>query len=358
MGNTSIEWTDATWNPVTGCTKVSPGCKLCYAERVFPRTAAGQLTYVDGRPVLQELVDAGLVFESEVRQRNFTDVRTHPDRLEQPLHWKKPRKIFVNSMSDLFHEDVPFEFIDRAFAVMALTPQHTYQILTKRPERMLEYFKSWDRWTWPDGDPPNFGPRVATACGSIGFSLGMAAEAFHLMQHIFQKPLQNVWLGVSVENQLYADERIQILLQTPAAVRFVSYEPALGPVDFTKITHRLGPNSFETFNSLYEKDSLNKGRPRPRLDWVIVGGESGPGARPFNLNWARSVIRQCRDANVACFVKQVGAKPYACRESSNGKPDHASCISEGLEDVSDRKGGLIAELPEDVRVRAFPEVKS
>lgn len=176
-GATKIQWTDETWNPVTGCTKVSQGCKHCYAERVFPRAYAKT-------------------------GRCFTDVRTHPERLDQPLRWKKPRRVFVNSMSDLFHEDVPDEFIDKVWEIMANAPDHTFQILTKRPARMLAWTGGVDAGKWP--------------------------------MWLLPWPLPNVWLGVSVEDQATADERIPPLLRTAAAVRFISLEPCLGPVDLSK----------------------------------------------------------------------------------------------------------------------------
>lgn len=219
---TKIEWTDEVWNPVTGCTKVSQGCKNCYAERIAERFWG---------------------------DRKFTDVQCHEDRLEIPLHWKKPRKIFVNSMSDLFHPAVPFDFVDEVFAAIWKADQHTYQILTKRPERMHDYFK---RGNW-----------------------------------MLDYPLSNVWLGVSCEDQKAADERIPWLLKTPAAVRFVSYEPALGPVDF------------ETYIEQGEYEE-------PPLDWIIAGGESGPGARPAHPDWFRSVRDQCVEAGVPFFFKQWG----------------------------------------------------
>ena len=196
MGDkTQIEWTDATWNPVTGCTKVSQGCKHCYAERVFPRAYG--------------------------KERKFTDVQCHPERLDQPLRWKKPRRIFVNSMSDLFHESVPDEFIDRIFAVMALAPRHSFQILTKRPHRMLDYLK----------------PTTQLRCMVLGRAwemLGRLPKYKHsgIMERLF--PLSNVHLGVSCEDQATADERIPLLLKTPAAVRFISAEPLLGSLDLSK----------------------------------------------------------------------------------------------------------------------------
>ncbi len=286
---TGIEWTDETWNPVTGCVKVSPGCKNCYAENVANRFFAKQY------PPVPTLASG----EPDGRHRRFTDVMTHEDRLDQPLRWKKPRKVFVNSMSDLFHEDVPDDFIFHCLATMSITERHTYQILTKRPERALALFTS-NKWTF---DP---------------------------------WPLRNVWLGVSCENQEYADKRIPLLLQTPAWRRFISYEPALGRIDI--------------------RPYLN-GRPISSpfpvgLDWVIVGGESGPGARSFDVSWARSVVEQCRNSKVACFVKQLGSTPTLNGEPynpygtyrANGKPSGTYST----------KGGKWSEWPEDIRVREFP----
>ena len=236
--STKIEWTQETWNPVTGCTKVSQGCKHCYAERLFPRVYAKT-------------------------GRTFTDVRCHPERLDAPLHWKKPRRIFVNSMSDLFHEDVPLEFVDDVFRIMALADWHTFQVLTKRPERMRAYLVS---------QPSQ---RVHTT------------DTEHI---IYTVPSRNVWLGVSVEDQASADERIPLLLQTPAAVRFLSCEPLLGPID---LSAHLGiaPNH----------DDL-----RGLLNWVIAGGESGPKARPSHPDWFRSLRDQCAAAGVPFFFKQWG----------------------------------------------------
>jgi protein gp37 len=254
---TKIEWTDETWNPVTGCTKVSQGCRACYAERLAPKVFAGQ-----------RVPDMGGDDPYASRPRVFTDVRCHPERLDAPLHWKKPRRIFVNSMSDLFHEDVPDEFIDKIFAVMARCPQHTFQVLTKRPKRMLEYLG------WPfrpasilqiDHEAP---PDLATG----------------------RWPLPNVWLGVSVEDQETADERIPLLLQTPAAVRFISAEPLLGPIDLDGWL----PGLFEWKHE------------RAMLGWVIAGGESGPKARPSHPDWFRSLRDQCAAAGVPYFFKQWG----------------------------------------------------
>ncbi|KKL19936.1 hypothetical protein LCGC14_2460460, partial [marine sediment metagenome] len=253
---TKIEWTDETWNPVTGCTKVSEGCKFCYAERLSKRFG-----------------------------QDF-DVTLHPDRLGIPLRWRKPRRVFVVSMGDLFHEDVPDQFIDKVFAVMALTPWHTYQVLTKRPERIVSYINAANR---RERITKGYGPLEAALTGeqwNIGGGWGVDPGAMPW-------PLPNVWLGVSVENQEAADERIPLLLETPAAVRFVSCEPLLSGLDLRDpvqdwgsgyagewdwLGHRFEPehipglygNPFCKVCGNKEPAPLHKGC----LDWVIVGGES------------------------------------------------------------------------------------
>ena len=282
---TAIEWTDEAWNPVTGCTKVSPGCAHCYAE-----TFAERFRGVPGHPFEQGF-----------------DLKLWPERLTKPFTWKKPRKVFVNSMSDLFHEDVPFEFIDRVFAVMALTPQHTYQLLTKRPERMREYVQS----------------RAASSEARVGIILG-ALMVGAMQPGNVPWPLPNVWLGTSTENQHWLDIRVPELLATPAAVRFLSCEPLLGPLDLrlTSETHRC------------ECGEIRMHCGCPGIAWVIVGGESGPKARPFDLAWARSIVSQCRAAGVACFYKQ-GGRSNRCPHSSKG-----SCFD---------------CLPDDLKVREMPQ---
>lgn len=220
---TSIEWTQATWNPVTGCTKISPGCKHCYAARMAKRLQAmGQPRYAAGfRVTLQE------------------------DMVDAPLRWRKPRKVFVNSMSDLFHDDVPLEFIRRIFEVMEQADQHHFQILTKRAERLHSLRL---RLPWP----------------------------------------KNVWMGVSVENDRYLD-RISHLVDIPASIRFLSLEPLLGPL---------------------------ANLPLSNIDWVIVGGESGPHARPMHADWVRQILAQCSEKRVPFFFKQWGGtrKARAGRE--------------------------------------------
>lgn len=229
MGKTKIEWATDVWNPVTGCTKVSQGCKHCYAERFARRMG-----------------------------KDFSQVELHPERMAAPLHWKKPRRVFVNSMSDLFHERVPDEFIWDILRVAIEAKHHTFLILTKRAERMLAFFgRTYWRLSRPD----------------------------------------NIWFGVSVEDQRTADERIPLLLKTPVAKRFISAEPLLGAIDLRQYL----PLLVDTLDG--PKNLI--GYP-PMLDWVIVGGESGPGARPMHPDWARSIRDQCQAVGVPFFFKQWG----------------------------------------------------
>ena len=252
---TAIEWAEATWNPVTGCTKISPGCKFCYAERITERWG-----------------------------QKFTEIKLHPDRLFQPLHWKKPRRIFVCSMSDLFHESIPDDFVESIFAIMAETPRHQYQVLTKRAEQMRQTVKWWNN---------------------------LPSENDHL--YPFVSPVPNIWLGVSVENQEQADKRIPVLLETPAAVRFLSVEPLLGPVDLRNWLPHVREGAISEMWI-------------PGMNWVIVGGESGgprermmvedsgcndrSGAiwvpKDSTLKWTRSLRDQCVASGVPFFFKQWG----------------------------------------------------
>lgn len=255
---TGIEWTDATWNPVTGCTKLSPaspGCANCYASTFAERFR--------GTP--------GHYFE-----RGF-DVQLRPEKLDQPLRWRRPRRIFVNSMSDLFHDQVPDEYIAKVFAIMLLAQRHTFQVLTKRHGRMRALLNSHAFWT-----------RVLYEALDPELPAG-DRDGLQLSLHY----LPNVWLGVSTENQQWADIRIPALLDTPAAVRFISAEPLLGPIDLDAIPVR-GPD----------------------LDWVIVGGESGPGARPMHPDWARGLRDQCNQTGVPFLFKQAGsvlAREWGCK---------------------------------------------
>jgi len=244
---TKIEWVKnqdgtkgETWNPVTGCTKVSPGCEYCYAERMAKRLA-GRCGYPADEPFR---------------------VTLHSERLEEPLRWRKPRVVFVCSMGDLFHQDVPFEFIDDVFETIANAPQHIFQILTKRSRRMMVYM------------------------------LDMGAR-LRYRGVMVDDVLPNVWLGVSAENQQAADQRIPFLMSAPAAIRFVSAEPLLGEIDLSR--------------------GLERG-----LDWLIVGGESGPGARPMHPDWVRSIRDQCVNAGVPFFFKQWGEWAPAAHFDARG----------------------------------------
>lgn len=335
--STGIEWTDETWNPITGCTKVSPGCAHCYAETVADRFWATQ--YPPMCETVTERDAAGYpVPVRSPRPRRFTDVQCHEDRLDQPLHWKRPRKVFVNSMSDLFHESVPDAFIDRVFVVMALAPRHTFQVLTKRAERMRSYCAD-DATTGrlvrlvaelTDGIDGVTSTYTNKADGKLGFNL------------------PNVWLGVSIENKKTRDQRVPELLQTPAAVKFLSCEPLLEDIA-----------SNEVFSTYFYSGGPDE---TDRIDWVIVGGESGAGARPFDMDWARSIVHQCRVAGVACFVKQLGATPIwnGCGLVANNPKGRMVKDVIGGREVwllrpSDHKGGDWSEWPEDLRVREFPE---
>jgi len=269
MGDTRIEWCDSVWNPVTGCTPISPGCQNCYAQR-FARRLAGRHDYPKDNP--------------------FT-VTLHPGRAVDPLHWRKPRRIFVCSMSDLFHEKVPFNFIDQIMAVVAISQQHTFMLLTKRPDRMLLYFADPDRRAEID----------RWRC--TGAKYRAKAHSWALPDSLW--PLPNLWVGVTAEDQERADERIPALLWTPAALRFVSVEPMLGPIELSE---------FKPFDGkCYCQDDpcgcrprLTPNCPETGIDWVICGGETGPGARPMDPEWVRSVRDQCRNADVPFFFKSWG----------------------------------------------------
>ncbi|MBU8830864.1 DUF5131 family protein [Mycolicibacterium goodii] len=276
--NTSIEWTQATWNPVTGCTKVSAGCDHCYAEKIANRFA-GTTAYPNG-------------FEVTLR----------PERLDWPLRKRKPLRIFVNSTADLFHDQVPDDYIARVFAIMVDAKQHTFQVLTKRHARMRSLLNSAE-----------FVHRVHHHSCEPYDEKGMAWW-----------PPSNVWLGVSTENQKWADIRIPALLDTPAAVRFISAEPLLGPIDLARYLTgdcpRCGDDIAEppcgVTHANMACDPTAAG-----LDWVIVGGESGPGARPMHPDWARSLRDQCQAAGVPFLFKQWGEWGTAAPMDPHGRLD-------------------------------------
>lgn len=273
--STSIEWTDETWNPTVGCSKVSPGCEHCYAINVAHRGMSPQ--------------HRGLTVMTEHHGPNWTgEVRPVPAVLGKPLHWRKPRRVFVNSMSDLFHEslvcnDEDRRYIAAVFAVMAATPHITYQILTKRPESAREWFDWLDREA--DGRLGGLVTLNEARAMEMAVRLNLALNEFAVRTLDTRWPLPNVWLGVTAEDQQRSDERIPVLLDLPAAVRFVSVEPMLGPVALTRYINM--PS---------------------KLGWVICGGESGTtaNARPMRPEWARSLRDQCALWAVPFMFKQWG----------------------------------------------------
>jgi protein gp37 len=276
-GKSKIEWTEASWNPVRGCSIVSEGCRNCYAMRQAHRSNRPGGAY------------EGLTRVGAHGPTWTGDVRFVPELLEYPLQLKKPHRIFVNSMSDLFHEKVPDQQITDIFGIMALAHWHTFQILTKRPERMQSYLARGDHGIIRQFEAIQRG-------GGIGPRRMFRALDVKRRDRIGWKwPLPNVWLGVSVEDQKTADDRIRTLFSTQAAVRWISAEPLLGPVDLDEFVGGCkDPNC-----------TIHDGSCRG-LDWVVVGGESGPHARPMHPDWARSIRDQCKSAGVAFFFKQWG----------------------------------------------------
>ena len=310
--STKIQWTGKTWNPIVGCSNESPGCVNCYAKRI-----AWRLAHNDNPKI-------GSVYKG-LTQRNGSinwtgEVRFLPQRLEEPFSWRNPTLVFADSMSDMFHDKVRFDWLDQIMAVMALTP-HTYQVPTKRPQNMLRYFQ--DRET----------------AERIRFVIRNQFLNGHEDALLWSKnttlPLPNLWLGVSTENQEQADKRIPSLLETPAAVRFLSCEPLLGPIDLNCLHYK----GLTNIDCLRGEHGLWFDGECESVNWVIVGGESGPNARKCQLDRIRSIVEQCRDAEVACFVKQLGGNVW-----DGGKRLR----------LNDRKGGDPSEWPHDLRVREFP----
>lgn len=366
--NTSIEWTDSTWNCLRGCTRVSEGCRNCYAEKVAYRFSGEGLPY-QGLAVLKN-GHPSWTGKVEFVEKHLLD----------PLKWgliyagpntePRSRRIFVNSMSDLFHENVTDEMRDKIFAVMALCPRHIFQVLTKRPERMLEWFgkkitntmSKQACWTAPW--------RVWRQSTDVQIEAKRETfNPFHWAgderEEIAPWPLPNVWLGVSVENQATADARIPLLLQTPAAVRFISAEPLLGPISlrwknstFDPHPRHERPNPDERGRvSTNEYDGLRE------LDWVICGGESGPGARPMHPDWARSLRDQCAAAGVPFFFKQFGEFAPARLQHIQGAVNHTNGryhfeLDPDCKGEPRRLGKKVAgALLDGVEHKAFPEGK-
>jgi protein gp37 len=282
---TKIEWTDATWNPITGCSIVDAGCTNCYAMAL----AGSRLRNHPSR--------AGLTRVTGGRAKWTGEVRLNEQWLDQPLRWTRPRMIFVCAHGDLFHPAVPDEWIDRVFAVMALASQHTFQVLTKRPQRAAAYMEHLQA--------PIYWRDLAIASRKGGVAL--LGDMSFLRNHP-TGPLRNVWLGTSVSDQASADLRIPHLLAAPAAVRFLSVEPMLGPVDLRRwigtMPYIPGASTYVDQDGHVRQD-LGGGL-LDGLDWIICGGESGPGARPMHPEWARSLRDQCVAAGVPFFFKQWG----------------------------------------------------
>lgn len=314
--STNIEWCDETWNPIaaydkqTGkrgwyCAHISPGCVHCYAEKMNTWRGNGQLY--------------------RVPNAEKVDIRIVESVLARPLSWRKPRRIFVCSMTDLFLDEHSDEMIARVWQIMAEAQHHTFQVLTKRPERMLKWFTEY----------------LPEACSGES-----PAPVW---------PLPNVWVGVSVEDQQRGDERIPLLLQTPAAIRFLSCEPLLGPVDILesiRVLHRQVGDFAPPFDEA------------GGIDWVITGGESGAGARPCDVEWITSIVADCDLHGVACFVKQLGAVPMESETAWRARMPIARLLNARNDKrvpdgfvplkLADSHGGNIEEWPEELRVRQFP----
>jgi protein gp37 len=314
---TAIEWTRGddgsegkTWNPVRGCSLVSDGCKNCYAMKQAHRFSA------PGQPY------EGLTQLGRHGPRWVGKARFVPEKLAEPLSWRKPRRVFVNSMSDLFHEDLDFEEIAAVFGVMAVCPQHTFQVLTKRPRRMLQWFK------WAD-DQTDDGGEAELFVQSRAYNYLGERFPLHPIKGTYRRypwPLRNVWLGASCEDQTAARNRIPLLRRCPAALHFVSLEPLLGPIEIDDRWLEWLPIA---------PDENDEAHLLPPLRWVIVGGESGPGARVCDVDWIREIVRACGINRTPCFVKQMGSRFDFRRR--NGK------------------GGDPREWPSELQIRQFPE---
>lgn len=373
---TSIEWTHPpgfkgeSWNPVVGCTHHGAGCLNCYADELHTKRHKAFVAHNGVYPKNGKPMPAQYAHPFEV-------VQLMPERLYEPLRRRRPTCWFVNSVSDLFHKDVPDEFIAEAFAVMARADWHRYIILTKRAERMRDLLSSEDFCDLADqmgsvaqemleeseARAGRFDPnaRMLGDCRSRDYSITP------------DRPLAHVITGVSIANQNDADRLIPILLQTPSACRAISAEPLVESVDLRPRLHGYCPHcgaDGEVFEFSARSDDLQKCHRcnrtyahgglrkytdaagdtmyRTGIDWVIVGGESGPGARPFDIAWARSIIQQCKAAGVPVFVKQLGRRPH----------DSLTGADWSIEGMVDKKGGDPTEWPADLRIRQFPQTSN
>jgi protein gp37 len=391
VANTEIAWTQAVWNPVRGCQRVSPGCGGgmkgpdgeqggCYAETMAARIVRmGGYEWIDRAwredykkkttPAARSSADKyrDLVRINRHGKAQWTGVFAFDaEKLSEPLRRKAPTMYFVNSMSDLFGEGLTDHQIAAVFGVMAACPQHTFQVLTKRADRTVEWFKWVDDYVGSHGGSPGglagFCADVAARAHRSGRPGALDAERFdEAMEEIHtcnkptpQWPLPNVWLGVSCERQKEADERIPLLLQCPAAVRWVSAEPLLGPINLRRVGTGAMPLDALTGAWAIPHDSPHYRadyRQDPRLSWIVFGGESGHGARPCDVEWLRDGVRQCQAAGVPAFVKQLGTYPTLCGARVTYDTEAAEW---GAGSLKDKKGADPAEWPEDLRVREWP----
>ena len=385
VSKTKISWSQFTWNPVVGCSKVSAGCDGCYAMGDSPHRFASKYDR-DGVIVLRGTAKKpGLTWvprspegKSLGKGAQWTgEVRCLPWMLDVPLKRKKPTTYFVNSLSDMFHESLAGSeegrrFIAAIFGVMAACPQHTFQVLTKRPDKAREWFE------WLDAKGSNQWLFCATE--SLRYVEARFARTTKIADPTGPWPLPNAWIGTSVEDQRAADERIPELLRVPAALRFLSVEPLLGPLDLGEwigVTDTCGActnrrefiandhcdacGSKGCMVTTWGHDQSDAG---PPIDWIITGGESGPKARPCEVAWIRSVVEQCKDAGVPVWVKQLGSKPVARSEDDLGEEavhDWDACtgghpfpIEGWIPRLRSRAGSDPDEWPEDLRVQELP----
>ncbi|MEA5619941.1 DUF5131 family protein [Cronbergia sp. UHCC 0137] len=320
--DSNIEWTGHTWPIVTGCDFAGEGCPNCYALK-----DSWRLSHNPNSKISEPYKDTVIKAANGKLQWSGV-VKVHIDRLNWVLKWKKPAKIFVCNMADLFHEKVPDDFIDLAFAYMAIAQRHTFQILTKRPERMQSYMR-------------NCKQRIRRAAVDLGRELKLPYETYEPYETCeFEWPLPNGWLGVSVENQKAADTRIPILVETPAKVKFLSCEPLLEELDLSEFLN------IDYYVSAMETPCGTGIKYYNAIDWIIAGGESGPNARVCHVEHLRSLVQDCQSAEIPIFIKQLGTKPML-----NNQPYKIS-DSEALR--RNRKGGILTEFPEDLQLREFP----
>ena len=350
MTESKIEWTGDTWEVTAGCSRVSSGCENCYAEKLVGTRFYGMAKrrehdgVANGSPL-----DLSLNVINPKTKKWNGHIELLEMNIDHPLKKKKPTVYFVNSRSDLFHEKVPFEYIDKVFAVMALCPRHRFQVLTKRPERMAEYLTKTRPIQLLDGDPFDEISTNEFVSGEITEITGGEDRGIHGRLLREGWPLPNVWLGTSVEDQDAADKRIPQLLACPAIGRFISAEPLIGQV-FLEIPYgcrscnHSGPQVFARQGCRQCGGTGDE----PSIGGVIAGGESGPfdDVRMCRLEWFRSIKDQCEGAGVPFFMKQMGVK---CHDFSD---DHAPCLETK---IGTGKGGDPSEWPEDMRVRQVPE---